>query len=180
MIGLVLAAGGSTRMGRPKSLLSWEGRPWLCHHVQALRPHVDRVRVVLGARAEQIAAVLPEGVEVVLNVEWQQTDMAASLALGLFGLPAKARVLVTPVDVPPAPARVLAALIAQPGAIVPTVDGCDAHPVVILAGPSRAALTHHTLREVLTSATRIELGWREGLCNINTPEDWERWRERNA
>jgi len=172
----VLAAGGSRRMGSPKALLRFDGQPWIMHHVRALAPEVDRVRVVLGAQAEAIRAVLPPEVEVLLNPDWARTGMAESLALALAGLEDQARVLVTPVDVPPAPAWVLQALLAAGGAVVPTCEGHDAHPVVVMAGPTRAALPGHTLREVLATAPRKELGWAEGLQNLNTSEDFQRWR----
>ena len=53
--GLVLAAGASTRMGRPKQLLPAGGRP-LLHRVleQALQSHLDSVFLILGFMAEEI------------------------------------------------------------------------------------------------------------------------------
>src|SRR5215475_5158980 len=50
---LLLAAGGSTRMGRPKQLLDYRGRSLLRHSVeQALGSSCRPVVVVLGADAE--------------------------------------------------------------------------------------------------------------------------------
>ena len=59
-IGLLLAAGAGTRMGRPKALvLDDEGRPWLHRAIDALRDGgCDHVIVVLGARAEEAARLL--------------------------------------------------------------------------------------------------------------------------
>jgi CTP:molybdopterin cytidylyltransferase MocA len=60
VLGLVLAAGGSTRMGRPKQLAQLDGRPLLAHVLAALdEAPVGRVVVALGGAA---GAVL-EGVE---------------------------------------------------------------------------------------------------------------------
>ena len=55
VLGLVLAAGGSTRMGRPKQLAELDGRPLLAHVLAALRDApVDRVVVALGASAGEV------------------------------------------------------------------------------------------------------------------------------
>jgi molybdenum cofactor cytidylyltransferase len=55
VVGLVLAAGTSTRMGRPKQLAELDGRPLLEHVLAALEAApVDRVLVALGAHAGTI------------------------------------------------------------------------------------------------------------------------------
>jgi molybdenum cofactor cytidylyltransferase len=52
VVGLVLAAGRSTRMGRPKQLVELAGRPLLEHALSALAASpVDKVVVALGAHA---------------------------------------------------------------------------------------------------------------------------------
>ncbi|NNL84392.1 MAG: NTP transferase domain-containing protein, partial [Myxococcales bacterium] len=44
--GVVLCGGLSSRMGRPKALLSWCGRPLVRHMLDILREAVDAVYVV--------------------------------------------------------------------------------------------------------------------------------------
>jgi CTP:molybdopterin cytidylyltransferase MocA len=57
VLGLVLAAGASTRMGRPKQLAELDGRPLLAHVLRALdAAPVDAVAVALGAHAAEVAA----------------------------------------------------------------------------------------------------------------------------
>ncbi|HJU02537.1 MAG TPA: NTP transferase domain-containing protein, partial [Actinomycetes bacterium] len=52
VLGVVLAAGGSTRMGRPKQLAELDGRPLLAHVLAAVdQAPVDRVVVALGGAA---------------------------------------------------------------------------------------------------------------------------------
>jgi CTP:molybdopterin cytidylyltransferase MocA len=55
VLGVVLAAGGSTRMGRPKQLAELDGRPLLAHVLAAVdAAPVDRVVVALGGAAEAV------------------------------------------------------------------------------------------------------------------------------
>jgi molybdenum cofactor cytidylyltransferase len=55
VLGVVLAAGGSTRMGRPKQLADLDGRPLLAHVLAAVATApVDRVVVALGGAAGEV------------------------------------------------------------------------------------------------------------------------------
>jgi molybdenum cofactor cytidylyltransferase len=55
VLGVVLAAGGSTRMGRPKQLAELDGRPLLAHVLGMLgQAPVDRVLVALGGAADRV------------------------------------------------------------------------------------------------------------------------------
>lgn len=83
--GIVLAAGRSSRLGRPKQLLDLDGLPLVAHAVAAANGSVlDPVIVVLGNAAAEIAAVIPAGRhEVVTNprfADGQATSMQAGLA----------------------------------------------------------------------------------------------------
>ena len=82
--GLILAAGGSSRMGSPKQLLAWQGRPLLEHVVaQANGSALDDVLVVLGGNADRILAEVDFGrARTVLNREYA-SGMASSLKAGL-------------------------------------------------------------------------------------------------
>ena len=85
--GLILAAGASTRMGRPKQLLPLGDRCLLQHALdEALRSRLDEVILVLGHRAEEIqeALQLPSGrsTRVVINPDYT-SGLSASLRLAL-------------------------------------------------------------------------------------------------
>jgi molybdenum cofactor cytidylyltransferase len=59
VVGLVLAAGSSTRMGRNKLLLDLDGEPLVRRAVRAaLEAGLDEVLVVLGHEAERVQEVL--------------------------------------------------------------------------------------------------------------------------
>jgi molybdenum cofactor cytidylyltransferase len=82
---VILAAGSSTRMGKPKQLLDWESRPLVRHIAEtALASVVDGVAVVTGANGDEINGAL-EGLSVqpVFNPDYrfgQSTSLRAGLA----------------------------------------------------------------------------------------------------
>lgn len=85
---VILAAGGSRRLGRPKQLEPWGDTNLLGHIVEKTRRFpVDEVWVVLGHEAEKVLADTPvlEEVFVVENPEWQE-GMASSIRVGLDAL----------------------------------------------------------------------------------------------
>lgn len=83
--GVILAAGESRRLGRPKQLLSLGEKTMLEHIVEvALSSPLQEVVVVLGHRAEEIRPLL-RGIKVVVNEEWPQ-GLSGSLRVGLGSL----------------------------------------------------------------------------------------------
>jgi CTP:molybdopterin cytidylyltransferase MocA len=154
-------------MGRPKGLLDLGGVPLLRAHVDAFTAAGLPVTVVLGPAVAAHLAVLPPGVDVVLNLAWARTEMADSAAMGLEGL---GDALVTPVDAPPARADTLACLCAAHGAAVPTWQGQPGHPVRVTAPHRRAPLS-----ERLADATPIPVDDPDCTLNLNRPEEWAAW-----
>src|SRR5580704_14397123 len=83
---VLLAAGGSTRMGSPKQLLPYQGRPLIRHAAEtALASGCHPVMVVLGSHAAEIRAAL-EGLDVVVveNTEWEK-GIGTSIRAGISG-----------------------------------------------------------------------------------------------
>ena len=135
-VGLLLAAGAGERFGGPKALArDADGTSWLLRSVQALRPCAEIV-VVLGAEAEQAAALLPMSVARVRADDWAE-GMGASLRAGLSALAGTAHeaALVSLVDLPDVDAAVVARLVAAstgPGVLARAAyDGVPGHPVLI-------------------------------------------------
>lgn len=84
---LILAAGESTRLGRPKQLEPWGRQTLLGHVVEKTTSFpVDEVWVVLGANVEEILAGVDFGeAGLVENPEWEE-GMASSIRVGLDAL----------------------------------------------------------------------------------------------
>ncbi len=99
---IILAAGEGKRMNsrRPKVLQPVGGRPMLAHLLEAAAAAApDRVRLVVGAGAEQVESALAgfDG-EFVIQAERLGTGHAAQQALP--GIDPQARVLILPGDIP--------------------------------------------------------------------------------
>lgn len=86
---IVLAAGGSTRMGQPKQLLPFHGRPLLRHVVeQVLGAACHPVIVVLGHEADACRAALDGlSVSTIVNQDWA-SGMGSSVRAGVEALTA--------------------------------------------------------------------------------------------
>jgi molybdenum cofactor cytidylyltransferase len=82
--GVVLAAGGSSRLGQAKQLLPWKDRPLVWHAVQAaLGSGLSPVVVVLGYESEGVRRALAgEPVTFIDNPEWS-LGQSTSLKVGL-------------------------------------------------------------------------------------------------
>jgi xanthine dehydrogenase accessory factor len=80
VVAVVLAAGGSSRLGRPKQLEIFRGRPLLRHVVDEVRASAcDEVAVVLGANVARIEPALEgAGVSVLRNDAWAE-GLASSI-----------------------------------------------------------------------------------------------------
>ncbi|VVJ20072.1 Molybdenum cofactor cytidylyltransferase (EC [Amycolatopsis camponoti] len=135
--GLLLAAGAGRRFGGPKALAELEGRPLVLRALSTLSAAgCHPVRVVVGAAAEQVRALLPDPTQAVFAEGWE-TGMGASLKAGLASLsgdPAPVAALVHLVDLPWVGADILTRVAAD--ATAETVarasyDGTPGHPVLL-------------------------------------------------
>jgi len=89
--GIVLAAGESSRLGVPKQLIPWRGRPLVWHAVRAAQQAgLSPVVVVIGAWGDQVRMALEgEPVTLVDNPVWQ-AGQSTSVRLGLADVEAQA------------------------------------------------------------------------------------------
>ena len=137
----ILAAGESRRMGTPKALLDFRGKTFLQHLIDVTQhPRVGLLRVVLGAKADDIRAriaVNPDAI--VINEHWQRGQLS-SIQTAIRSLPEGATegVLLCPVDHPVISHDVIAQLIAafestQKPVVIPTYQGRRGHPVIFRA-----------------------------------------------
>lgn len=135
---VVLAAGKSERMGRPKMLLPF-GRRTLIETVLAgvRKSRVDDAVVVLGAHREAVESIVARaGFRAVFNENFE-AGMLSSVLRGLREIPAAALAfLIVLGDQPFPPSTVIDRLIAArertgKGIVLPVHGGRRGHPVLI-------------------------------------------------
>ncbi|MEP6906546.1 MAG: nucleotidyltransferase family protein [Pseudoxanthomonas sp.] len=156
---LVLAAGGSTRLGRPKQLLMRDGETLVHRAVRlALATGPARLLVMTGGNAEVVSEAIADlPAQVVFNPEWQE-GLASSLRLAAAIFEGdKAAVLILGCDQPALQQdhlqRLLAGAMASTSGCAATVHaGTVGIPVVVnsaLLQDARALQGDKGLRDLL-------------------------------
>lgn len=187
---IVLAAGASARMGRPKALLPWGDSTLVQHAIQVLDAvAVDHVAVVIGRHAQAIRAAVGEHDRLIFNARWG-SGRATSLARGAWALRNKApdAIVIQNVDQPTTPEviRTLLAALQDSGAdavqpVYRDADGTEhgGHPVVLRGTLLPALLEANEategLRGVLSGrrVERIALDDPTVRIDLDTPEAYE-------
>ncbi len=136
---VVLSAGESSRMGRPKALLPIEGETFIGRIVASLKQtQVGRIIVVLGHNSDQLAAAIrPLRVEILINPNYQLGQLS-SLQVAVRSLLPDADcdgMLVHLVDHPYIDASLVDRMIQQfyeskKDIVVPRCRGKRGHPVL--------------------------------------------------
>jgi molybdenum cofactor cytidylyltransferase len=133
---ILLAAGESTRMGRLKQLLPWDGVQLVAWQVSQLREAgADDVVVVLGHSAEEVERALPPEAQAAVNPDYKQ-GRATSLRRGAEALADDVEaVLILSVD-QPRPAWLSWRLIERwrvdhPLVVSPRFSGGYGHPILL-------------------------------------------------
>jgi len=136
VVVIVLAAGGSSRMGQPKLVLPFGGMTVLGATLAAVCGSVaDNIVVVLGHHADALRAAVPSGVQTVINPDPTRGN-ASSLAAGLAASPHAAAAVVILGDMPGVSPEVVDEVIAAwrggacVAAVVEYADG-PGHPLLI-------------------------------------------------
>jgi molybdenum cofactor cytidylyltransferase len=188
---ILLAAGGSSRMGAVKQLLEVGGKPMVARAVDAaLGSGARPVVVVLGANAEAVGAAIAERpVIAARNAHWEE-GMASSLRTGLAAAlaadPSLGAVLLAPCDQPALSAdviRLLASLHRATGRTsaaryhgrngAPAVFGRDHFGALMaLRGDEGARRLLNSESERVAAIDLPQLG-----ADFDTPADYAAWSE---
>lgn len=191
---ILLAAGGSSRMGdgRHKLLEDVDGAPLIRRAAEAaLASAADELIVVLGARADATRAALDGlAARMVENALWRE-GVASSIRAGLSAVaPGADAALILLADMPDVAPRLIDRLIAafdpeegREAARPVASDGRGGHPVLFgrryfealgaLEGDEGA---RRVIEEAAERRVDLEAGGSAPFTDLDTPEDWARWR----
>lgn len=185
LAAVILSGGESRRMGSPKALLEFQGRPFLEHLLELARhPKIGVTRVVLGATPDAILVKLRlDPATVVLNPAWEKGQLS-SIQAAIRSLPENGTdgMLLCLIDHPLITAALVGDLIdkfyaSRKQIIIPVHQGKRGHPVIfscklyeeLLAAPletgARAIVWNHP-EEVLEVPTAEE----GVVLNLNDPQ----------
>ncbi len=191
--GVLLAAGRSSRMGRPKQLLPWHGVPLVRHAAQtALSSQLSEVIIVVGFESSSVrAAVADLPVRIVQNDRYEE-GQAASIHAGIAALaPESQAAMIMLVDQPLLQATTIDLLIAAwqlPWLIVaPQHAGRRGHPV-LFARPLFDALraiegdlgARNVIKRHADALRVVEVADAGVVIDMDTPEMYRCLSERSG
>ena len=184
---IILAAGESKRMTKPKPLLRFGDQTFLEHIISVLKlSHVDQITVVLGSEAETIRqSINLVGINIVINKGYLKGQLS-SLIAAIEDAPEETEaILVCLVDMPFITKEVVDEIISKfkqtdKPIIVPVFNKKRGHPVLFsrsLFNELLNAPEEQGARYVLYSNEEkiLELETHESriLIGINTPDDYK-------
>ena len=190
--GVVLAAGKSSRMGRPKALLPiGPGETFLDRVTRTLFDGgVDQLFVVVGANAETIKSQMPDDprIRMLINPDYEQGQLTSlATALRHIDRATVTGAVVTLIDVPLVSAETVRILITahrrEAASIVrPVSNGRHGHPVIFHsrlfdelcdADPRQGAKV--VVRAHAGDIHEVMVDDEGAFVDIDTREDYERW-----
>lgn len=187
--GVILAAGGSSRMGQAKQLLPWRGQPLVRQAAStALAAGLSPVIVVVGAEGERVAAAVEDlPVIVARNPDWQ-AGQSSSVRAGVSALPAETGAAIFLLaDQPHLPVTLLRSLVELHTAslsplVAPRAGGRRANPVLVdrqLFAELMALTGDSGGRALFARFPAAWLDWYDEriLLDVDTSEDYRRLLE---
>lgn len=194
-VAIILAAGESRRMGQPKQLLPFGDKTMLECVIDAFRsPRVDEIRVVLGYKADEIAAKIgpqagtpvPPKIKMVTNARYRQ-GMFTSIQAGLRALPKKTRLVLIAVGDQPRLKRETVEMLIERFVeerhkiLIPSYNGRQGHPPALRAKYAKEILAmdesmtlKHFYAAHADDITRLVVEDEGSLVDIDDRETYER------
>jgi molybdenum cofactor cytidylyltransferase len=189
---IVLAAGRSSRMGRPKATLPLDARDTFLSHIVRtfLAAEVDDVVIVVGHDAEAIVNSFSESglpARFVANPDYDRGQLSSLVAgLTFVDRPGVTAALVTLVDVPLVSADTVRAVVGRyrkthAPIVRPTSGGRHGHPLLIdrslfdeLRAADPAVGAKPIVRAHATAAGDIDIADEGAFLDIDTDEEYRR------
>ena len=190
-VGVILAAGESSRMGRDKALLDWRGQSFLEATLGLLAPHTQLSVVVAGKNAEALKPIVYAKAGFLTVNPRPELGQFSSLQIGLQEVLNRGRdaAVVALVDRPPCESSTVERLLDEfaeahlkgQWAVVPEYGGKHGHPFVV----GREMIEAFLRAPATSSAREVEHALPQRILylpvtdplvavNVDTPEDYAR------
>jgi len=184
---IILAAGQSKRMGKPKPLLKFNDKTFLEQIISVLKvSDVDRITVVLGAEAETVKKMVDlSGIDVVINKNYQKGQLSSLLA-AIKHIPKETdAILVCLVDHPFITEQIVNKITSSfketsSPIIVPMFKGERGHPTLFssslfkeLASAPQEQGARYILYSNEEKVLELEICERAVTAGIDTPDDYK-------
>ena len=190
-VGVILAAGESSRMGRDKALLDWRGQSFLEATLQLLAPVTQLSIVVAGKNSESLAPIVYAKAGFLTVNPQPELGQFSSLQVGLQEVLNRGRdaAVVALVDRPPCESSTLEQLLDEfaeahlkgKWAVVPEYAAKHGHPFVV----GREMMEAFLKAPATSSAREVEHALVDRILylpvtdplvavNVDTPEDYAR------
>jgi molybdenum cofactor cytidylyltransferase len=180
---IVLAAGKSERMGRPKALLPLRGKTFLENILAAISSSpVEETCVVVGHHRDEIERHVVPPARIIFNPDYEQ-GMITSLQAGIRSLPSRTSgALLFLVDHPLVDSETIALLVRKVGAdriVLPTFEGRRGHPVLFgsailqeILGLSASQGANIVVHKDPDRIVEVSVNSPGILVDVDTPEDF--------
>jgi molybdenum cofactor cytidylyltransferase len=180
---IVLSAGKSERMGRPKALLPLQGKTFLENILSAIsRSPVEETRVVVGHHRNEIEPHVKPPARLVFNPNYEQ-GMITSLQAGIRSLPPHTSgALLFLVDHPLVDSETIELLVTKIGPdriVLPTFQGRRGHPVLFgsailqeILGLSSSQGANIVVHKDPDRIVEVSVNSPGILVDVDTPEDF--------
>ncbi len=190
-VGVILAAGESSRMGRDKALLDWRGQSFLEATLELLAAHTQLSIVVAGKNTESLAPLVYAKAGFLVVNPQPELGQFSSLQVGLREVLNRGRdaAVVALVDRPPCDSATLELLLGKfaeahltgKWAVVPEYAGKHGHPFVV----GREMMEAFLKAPATSNAREVEHALVDRILyfpvddplvavNVDTPEDYAR------
>src|SRR4029453_3232132 len=180
---IVLAAGKSERMGRPKALLPLRGKTFLENILAAISSSpVEETCVVVGHHRDEIERHVVPPARIIFNPDYEQ-GMITSLQAGISSLPSRTSgALLFLVDHPLVDSETIALLVGKVGGarmFLPTFEGRRGHPVLFgsailqeILGLSAVQGANIVVHKDPDRIVEVSVNSPGILVDVDTPEDF--------
>lgn len=192
---VILAAGESKRMGKPKMALPWENWTVIEQVISVFQgAELEDIVVVTGGAREQVENLVSEfNVKTIYNKDYSNDDMLSSLQCGLRAQRADAEAMLIALgDQPQVQERTVRRVCeafarTKSNLVVPSYQMRRGHPWLAarpLWGELLEMNSPQSLRDFLNNHTDqihyVNVDDPNILADLDTPEDYAKWRTKDS